>query len=862
MSSKSKNKSDKNFMLRLANLIVDKRNLIFFLYIMLVIFSAFSQGWVKVEDDLTAYLPPDSVTRKGLDVMTEQFVTFGTDQVMVDSITYNEAKRLADEIAAMDGVQSVVFDDTADHYCQLAALYSVTYDYDESDGRCLEAHEAVLDALSAYDLYYTSSFENTTEEIITSEMNKIVVYVAVVVVLVLILTSQTYAEVPVLLLTFVSAAIVNMGTNFLLGTISFVSNSVTIVLQLALSVDYAVIFCNRYKEEHQALPVRDAVVVALSKAIPEICASSLTTIGGLAAMMFMQFKIGPDMGVCLIKAILLSLLSVFLLMPGLLVLFGKWMDKTVHKNFVPKIPFVGRFDYKTRFAIPPLFVLLIIAGYFFSAKCPYVYGYGSLTTPQLNDTQIAAQKIEDTFGSDNMVALVVPAGSYAKESRLLAELEGYDEVSSSLGLSNTEAMNGYMLTDKLTPRQFSELIDMDYELAELVYTAYAADKEDYGKIVGGISSYGVPLMDMFFFVYEEVQEGYVTLDDDLMETLEDAYSQMSNGKKQLQGENYSRALIYLTLPTSGNETYAFLDTIEKTARKYYPEGDVYVVGDSSSEYDFQKTFSTDNIIISIVSIIIVLAVLLFTFNSVGMPLLLILVIQGCIWINFSIPYLQNQGVFFMSYLVVSSVQMGANIDYAIVISSRYMELKDKMAKEDAIIETLNFAFPTIITSGSMMALASVLIGNLTSEAAIAGIGQSLGRGTIISILIVMFVLPQLLLLGEKLIDRTSFAISTPLKRGSWKGTTRIDGFVSGEISGKIYGVVNVVVDGDVNVNLIYGNAINDESARQATGYLEEKNTDTEMKEENGTDAANTDAANTDAAKGKDLNTANTDAPNE
>ena len=305
-------------------------------------------------------------------------------------------------------------------------------------------------------------------------------------------------------------------------------------------------------------------------------------------------------------------------------------------------------------------------------------------------------------------------------------------------------------------------------------------------------------------------------------------------------------MVYLNLPTGGDETYAFLDTIQETAQRYYPEGQVYVVGDSTVEYDFQKSFSRDNTVVSVVSILIVLVVLLFTFQSAGMPVLLILLIQGAIWINFSVPALTGTPIFFMSYLVVSSVQMGANIDYAIVISSRYMELKDKMAKEDAIIETLNFAFPTIITSGSMMALASVLIGNLTSEAAIAGIGQSLGRGTIISILIVMFVLPQLLLLGEKLIDRTSFAISTPLKRGSWKGTTRIDGFVSGEISGKIYGVVNVVVDGDVNVNLIYGNAINDESARQATGYLEEKNTDTEMKEENGTDAANTDAANTDA----------------
>lgn len=824
MSSNAKNKPDKNFMLRLANLIVDKRNLIFFLYILLVIFSAFSNSWVNVENDLTAYLPPASETRQGLDVMAEEFVTFGTDQIMVDSITYEEATKLGESIAAMDGVQSVAFDDTTDHYAQSAALYSVTYDYDESDERCMEAHEAVLAALSAYDVYYTSSFENTSEEIITMEMSKIVVYVAIVVVLVLILTSQTYAEVPVLLLTFVSAAIVNMGTNFLLGTISFVSNSVTIVLQLALSVDYAVIFCNRYKEEHQTLPVRDAVVVALSKAIPEICASSLTTIGGLAAMMFMQFKIGPDMGLCLIKAILLSLLSVFLLMPGLLVLFGKWMDKTAHKNFVPKIPFVGKFDYKTRFVIPPIFVLLIIVGYFFSAKCPYVYGYSSLTTPQLNDTQIAAQKIEDTFSSDNMVALVVPAGNYGKECRLLAELSCYEEVSSTVGLSNTEAMSGYMLTDKLTPRQFSELIDMDYELAELLYTAYAANQENYGKIVGGISSYSVPLMDMFFFVYEEVQEGYVTLEDDLMDTLEDAYTQMSNGKKQLQGEHYSRALIYLTLPVGGDETYAFLDTIEDVARKYYPEGEIYVVGDSSSEYDFQKTFSTDNVIISVVSIIIVLAVLLFTFNSVGMPLLLILVIQGCIWINFSIPYLQSQGVFFMSYLVVSSVQMGANIDYAIVISSRYMELKDKMAKRDAIVETLNFAFPTIITSGSMMALASVLIGNLTSEAAIAGIGQSLGRGTIISIIIVMFVLPQLLLLGEKLIDRTSFAISTPLKRSVVKGTTRIDGFVSGEISGRVYGMVNAVVDGDVNVNLIYGKALNENAGEMTSGKMIEDNT--------------------------------------
>ena len=183
-----------------------------------------------------------------------------------------------------------------------------------------------------------------------------------------------------------------------------------------------------------------------------------------------------------------------------------------------------------------------------------------------------------------------------------------------------------------------------------------------------------------------------------------------------------------------------------------------MVGDSSVEQDFKLSFASDNLVITIVSILIVLAVLLFTFKSAGMPLLLILVIQGAIWINFAIPAFTKQPLFFMSYLVVSSIQMGANIDYAIVIASRYQELKNEMHHRDAIIETMNFAFHTIITSGTIMACAAALIGMLTSEAAIVGIGQSMGRGTIISIILVMFVLPQILLVGGEIVDKTSFSI--------------------------------------------------------------------------------------------------------
>ena len=273
-----------------------------------------------------------------------------------------------------------------------------------------------------------------------------------IVVILLIFTSQTYAEIPVLLLTFVISMVLNSGTNFLFGTISFVSNSVTSILQLALSLDYAIIFSNHFREEHETLPLKESVIEALSKSIPEISSSCLTTVGGLVAMMFMQFKIGPDMAICLIKAIAYSILSVLLVMPGLLMIFGPWMEKTEHKSFVPKIPFVGRFAYKTRKIIPPVFLVLVLIAYHFSSLCPYAYGLNSIKTPKLNDVQIASNMIDENFTASNYVALVTPKADYSVEKAMITELESHDEADSIKGLSNIEAMDGYCLEDKLTAR--------------------------------------------------------------------------------------------------------------------------------------------------------------------------------------------------------------------------------------------------------------------------------------------------------------------------------------------------------------------------------------------------------------------------
>lgn len=818
-------------MLKICGFIVDKRNLFFLLFGILIIFSAISRNWVGVENSMAFYLPASAETKQGLDLMDEEFITYGACNVMVANVSYEQSEKIGERLEMLEGVYSADFDDTEEHYANGSAYYNITFDYDEDDDACLDALDRVKNMLDGYDYYLTTDLGDTESELIAEEMSTITVLVAIIVVTVLLLTTQAYAEIPVLLITFLSAAIVQMGTNFVFGTISFVSNSVTIVLQLALSVDYAVILLNRYKEEHATLPAREAVIVALSKAIPEISGSSLTTVGGLIAMTFMQYKMGPDMGIVLIKSIVLSLCAVFLLMPGVIMLFANLMDKTKHKNFIPEIPFVGKFAYATRYIVAPLFIVVIVIAYMISNKCPYVFGDSTITPPLQNRVQKAEEMQETNFGTSNMVALIIPSGDYESEAALIRDLEARPEVDYVTGLANSEAMDGYMVTDKLTPRQFSELIDLDYEVAELIYAAYAVNDEDYAKVVNGLSTYSVPLIDMFIFVKQEVDEGYVTLDDDLQDTLDEAYDQIMFGKNQLQGENYDRMLVYLTLPEESDETFAFLDEMHDIAGKYY-SGKILVCGNSVSQYDLKKTFARDNTVVNVVSILTVLVVLLFTFKSAGMPVLLIAVIQGCIWINFSVPTLTHENIFFLGYLIVSSIQMGANIDYAIVIASRYTDLRKTMGRKQSIIDTMNLSFPTIITSGTMLAVAGILIGKMTSNAAIFGIGKSLGRGTLISLFVTMFVLPQILLAGDKIIEKTAFVMNMPIRTKNVTGLMKVDGLVRGRIEGTVTGTMSAIVRGNVSAYVEAGDVteLTEEEYKQMTGMVVDELASREVKD--------------------------------
>ncbi len=398
-----------------------------------------------------------------------------------------------------------------------------------------------------------------------------------------------------------------------------------------------------------------------------------------------------------------------------------------------------------------------------------------------------------------LFAVLVPAGNYEAEKAILQELEARPEVKSAMGLANVDALEGYTLADALTPRAFSELAGLDYEVAKALYGAYAVEQDQYGQLLNGLDEYAVPLFDLLVFLKDSADSYHLTLDG--TSDTDDLFSQIESAQRQLKNDRYSRMVLYLNLPVESDETFAFLDTAREVLGRYY-DGDYYLVGDSTSARDLASSFITDNLLISILSALFVIAVLLFTFRSAALPVLLILVIQGSIWINFSIPTLTGQPLYFLGYLIVNAIQMGANIDYAIVISSHYQEQRALLPPGQAICKAVNAAFPTVFTSGGIMAAAGLLIGNLSTQPVISIMGTCLGRGTVISILLVLGVLPSILVLRDRIIERTSFQFKgVDWNLRSVKGTVRVRGHLRGYVSGFVDGDLNGILHGQLNATL-------------------------------------------------------------
>lgn len=740
------------------------------LFVALSIFGAVMIPHTKINYDLTGYLPANCDSSTALELLKKEFDDKGMAYVMVKDVTPEKAGEIKTRLEKVEGVATVTYVESM-NYKNNSALYTVTLkDYDSTAG-AFDAVKDVIDALSDEKAYLSgqSAFSYYTKLETEQSIMKLGIAIVVIILLVMLFTSKTYFELIVLILVFGAAMAINMGTNFLfVNGISYIANLVALVLQLALSLDYSIILLHRYMEERDnGEDAKTATVTALTKGLPEILSSSLTTVAGLAALMLMTLSIGAEIGLSLAKGIVVSMATVIFFMPALLVIFDKPIQKTRHKSFVPNITKPARAIVKARKVIVPAFLLIAILAGVAQGFNKYSFNYNS------GSLIVAPKKvIEETgFGTLNSLVVVVPKGDAEKERQLVKYVESFDLIDKSQTTA-LATINVYSfvdpnttekryLTDEVSKNDIGDLIDIippDAGVNPLfIKPIIEGWFDDYVKNYLPEGTDKVRLIDFLDFVVREKFDrisGLIGDDPEKLAYLEQV-KQISFAKANLESENYSRITFNINGGVEDDDVFELVKTLKSGVSDFYEER--YITGESVVCYEMSEYFMKDNLMVCLFTDLFILVILLITFRNISLPIILILAIQGGIFINFAIPFLSKTSISFIGYLIISAIQMGATIDYAIVLTNRYRGIrKDFTDRYDAMAAATNAVFPTILTSGVILT-ATGFVMSMLSSGVVAQLGLLLGVGTLTSIIIVLFVLPSLLLVTEKVVDKTDFS---------------------------------------------------------------------------------------------------------
>ncbi|HIU63035.1 MAG TPA: MMPL family transporter [Candidatus Caccalectryoclostridium excrementigallinarum] len=785
---------------RFSSFVVRARWAFIALFLVAMILCAVFIPMIEVKYDLSSYMPEDSKTNIALSLLKEQFDDKGMAYVMVKGVSEEQATELAGTIGSIDGVNMATFipgSPTSYNEESQSALFTVILDdYDSTEG-AFAAVENIIDTLDkgGYENYLTgqSAYSYFTRLETEDSMLKIGIVIVVAILLILLFTSRTYFELVPMLAVFGVSVLLNMGTNAIFPGISYISNLITIVLQLALSLDYSIILLHRFMEERQVYAdVKQALSVALSKGIVEILSSSLTTIAGLLALALMSLPIGVEIGLALAKGIVASLISVIFLMPALLSFSDKPLKKSEHKNFVPSVAKSSRAIVKARKVIVPLFLVIVVLAGVGQGFNTYSFNYNSGSMIVSGQDAIK----EAGFGTLNTLVVVVPReGGVEKEKQLIEAIvedggefdkDGIVNDTNINAIAYTEMM-GIGFGDHLTKAQIQESIAPLLGQADL--SGMGIEAEDIDAMIGvlfddfceqnGITpaeDTSVMVADLLDYMTDDIGDNVLSLMGsklfaalkqvgldidpsapgllDTAETFYDMLAQVRFGIDNLRSADYSRITFTLDAGVEDEASFALIDRLYAGLGEYYEE--FYITGESVACYDMADYFEVDNMVVCLCTLGFILVILLFTFRNFSLPIILALAIQGGIWINFAIPFLAGNSVTFIGYLIITAIQMGATIDYAIVLTNRYRTTKHLYPdRYTAMAESENAVFSTIITSGSILTITGFALG-IAASGVVAQLGILLGIGTLASILIVLLILPSLLLVTEKLVEKTDF----------------------------------------------------------------------------------------------------------
>lgn len=660
------------------------------IYAVLIVISIISYPKIEVNYNINDYLPKKSESTVSLDKMKEEYDELIPNlRVMLEDVTINETLDMIKKIEDVPGVQNVVWlddfesvmkpmafmdaDNLENYYKNNNALMNITVQEDSIISATEEIRKIIGD-----DNKMTGSAVNTAIATTNSvsEIRVVTIVGVLFTILILILTTESWIEPVIILIGLLVSIVINAGTNLIFGEISFVTNAAGNILLLAVSLDYTVFVLHRYKEEKKNY---DDHVIAMKKALEvsfsSILSSALTTIIGFLALIFMQFRIGPDLGLALAKGVFISLVTEFTLMPIVILKMDNLIEKTEHKKFVPSFKKFGEFVLKHKNANLVIFFIIMIPCFLASKNNAYYFGnshiYGVDT--KLGRDTVA---IENEFGKSDTYVLLLPKGDLEKERKLSSDLKNIDEVSNIISYVDT--------------------------------------------------------------VGETIPENFID----------------GESLKKLNSKNFTRMIVSVNADYEGEDTIKLIEKVKKTANRYYGD-DYYLAGEGISTYDLKNTVMDDMNVVNIIAIAAVFLVLLLSKKSLLIPVILVSAIETAIFINMSVPYFRSTTIFYIAYLIISSIQLGATVDYAILLTERYCEMRETLDRRDSIKTTLEKVSVSILTSALTMIIVGFLLGRFSTHGLISQLGYLLSVGTTASVIIVLFVLPGLLYMFDGLIQKTT-----------------------------------------------------------------------------------------------------------
>ena len=881
-------------------------------YVVIAVFLALTvvcfllSSKVKINYNISDYLAKNTETRIALDIIKDEFGMTGNLQVFAQNTDVETAKKIAAELGEIEGVLSVNFDPASERsYKDGNALFVVLIDGDEYSDTAKSVTVEARARMEKYNASLGGSAANmqALQESIMNELVFILIVSLALAVIILLISSGSWLEPFLLLLSCGVAVFINKGTDIIFGEISYITNSVSAILQLALSIDYSIAILHTYRqkcEESVPHPMRAAIFSCLKP----VSASALTTVAGMLALLFMSFTIGFDIGIVLMKGIVISVITALTLFPAVILVFDKLLQKTKKRDFVPKGEVFGKIAFRAGKVILPVALVLIVGCGVLQTQNNY-----SFTNPAPENAELI-----QTFGLNNPLVAIYPEEKTTNEKELLFReklnayrtKEGKPVLSSFTAFSTTvaEAYNAAAISQKfglpenyagmllamknlyaapdalrltaaqvvnfalsletddfakqflsseikealLTVKKVGEfsvnentaeetaafLKDMGAEIPlSTLTTAYklyflANETEDTGRITGeefvrfaqtvgtlidkdlvkktgdvlavsafwkdpeaknyraftdavnaltaslvsvevpaqdapvisgvfvcyaeknGLLQTAVPANELLSFVKEQLQNPLLApiVSEEMKGQVTEAENLLSSATALLKNGKYQRALFTVDVKTGSRDAVAFAEFVNGLTKEVFGEN-AHVAGEICTSYDMETTFESDNRMITIFTLISVFLIVAIAFLSLSLPLLLVAIIQGAVWIALATGLITGSPIFFMSYIIANCILMGATIDYGILMSSNYLSLRKTEEKKEALYKAVASTMPTVFSSGLILTVCGFVISIISSQIAISSVGLIIGKGALISVILITLVLPSALYYLDK-----------------------------------------------------------------------------------------------------------------